>query len=120
MSKKPRHPSSFMLPIAGPNSDPVWQPVADVYRTVTGWLVKFELAGVDPGDVEITVENTRLTVTGMRRDWTFEEVCSHYSMEIAYNRFERSLELPCNLERAHLDMEYRNGILLVRVTTKEE
>jgi HSP20 family protein len=36
-------------------------------------------------------------------------------MEIAYSRFERSVELPCNLDRADITTEYRDGMLLVRI-----
>jgi HSP20 family molecular chaperone IbpA len=38
-------------------------------------------------------------------------------MEIAYNRFERAIELPGDLSQAQLDLEFRDGILMVRVTT---
>jgi HSP20 family molecular chaperone IbpA len=41
-------------------------------------------------------------------------------MEIAYNRFERTLELPCDLERARITMECREGMLLLYVKTREE
>jgi HSP20 family molecular chaperone IbpA len=36
-------------------------------------------------------------------------------MEIAYNRFERTIELPCDVESARWTMDYRDGILLVRL-----
>jgi HSP20 family molecular chaperone IbpA len=39
-------------------------------------------------------------------------------MEIAYSDFERSLELPCDLGRADITTEYRDGILLVRIATE--
>jgi len=37
-------------------------------------------------------------------------------MEISYNRFERSLELPCELDQMAVDTEYRDGMLIVRLT----
>jgi HSP20 family protein len=93
----------------------VWQPAVDIYRAPDGWVLKFELAGVTRDDVAVEVKGSRLTVAGVRRDWIMEKTCCHYSMEIAYNRFERTIELPCELERARLEMELRDGILLVRV-----
>jgi HSP20 family molecular chaperone IbpA len=36
-------------------------------------------------------------------------------MEIAYNRFERTIELPCDLARAQITVECRDGMLLLRV-----
>jgi HSP20 family protein len=95
-----------------------WRPSADVYQTRKGWLVKFDLAGVRPGDFALEVQGSRLTVHGTRRDCTLEEGCSHYRLEIAYSRFERSLDLPCNLQRAAIATDYRDGMLLVHVHTE--
>ena len=93
-----------------------WQPHADVYRTRTGWLVKLDLAGVRPEDVSVRLRKCGLTVSGIRRDWTVEDAAGHYLMEISYNQFERSIDLPCDdMERARFEMEFRDGILLVRL-----
>ena len=95
-----------------------WRPSADIYRTKDGWLVKFDLAGVKAGDVTVAIQGRRLTVSGIRRDSIFEEGSSHYSMEIFYNRFERSLLMPANLEKARVTVGAREGLLLVRMITE--
>ncbi|HEX4595039.1 MAG TPA: Hsp20/alpha crystallin family protein [Bryobacteraceae bacterium] len=95
-----------------------WEPSADVYRTRDGWLLKFDLAGVRPEDVTVSVSGRHVKVTGVRRDTIVEEGCSHYVMEISYNRFERSLEMPVNLADARVTIEARNGLLLVRMITE--
>ena len=97
-----------------------WRPAADIYRTRTGWLVKYDLAGVKREDIEVTVRGSQITLNGFRRDWRLEDGCSHYSMEISYNRFERTLELPCDLEGAQIKLEGREGILLVRLICEGE
>jgi HSP20 family protein len=96
----------------------LWRPSADVYRTRDGWLLKFDLAGVHPEDVTVTVRGRRVSVSGVRRDLIVEEGCSYYSMEISYNRFERWLEMPADLEHARVTLEARNGLLLVRMITE--
>jgi HSP20 family protein len=96
----------------------LWQPSADVYRTRDGWLLKFDLAGVRSEDVVVAVSGRRVSVSGVRRDLMVEEGCSYYSMEISYNRFERSIEMPVDLENAQVVLEARNGLLLVRMITK--
>src|SRR5262245_40337385 len=106
---------ALFLPAAGAVGEAAWRPPADVYRTRGGWLIKFDLAGVRPEDVVVTTQGPRLTVRGTRRDWCLEEGCSHYQMEIAYSHFERTLELPADLERARVTAEHRDGMLLVRV-----
>jgi HSP20 family protein len=95
-----------------------WEPSADVYRTQKGWLLKFDLAGVHPEDVTVTVSGRRVTVSGVRRDKIVEEGCSFYTMEISYCRFERSLEMPVNLANAGVSVEARDGLLLVRMITE--
>lgn len=93
-----------------------WQPAADVYRTDRGWLVKFDLAGVRRNDVRLTMRGSNLTLTGCRRDEMIEEGFSHYRMEIAYSCFERTIEMPCDLARAEILTEMRDGMLLIRIT----
>lgn len=117
MSERSKRRSVFVVPISAQGLGVTWQPAADIYRTPSGWLLKFELAGVTRDDVAIEIRGSRITVAGVRRDWVMEECCAHYSMEIAYNRFERAVELPCDLANARLDIEFRDGILMVRVTT---
>jgi HSP20 family protein len=113
MSKQRRVWPAALAEISTP-----WQPSADVYRTNDGWLVKFDLAGVDAADVAVTIRGRRLTISGVRRDSFFEEGWSHYSMEISYNRFERSLLMPANLENARVSIAAREGLLLVRMNTE--
>ena len=62
----------------------------------------------------------RLTVRGARRDWLAEEGCCHYRLEISYSRFERTLELPCNVEAARITTDYQYGLLVVRIETEGE
>jgi HSP20 family protein len=96
-----------------------WQPLVDVYRTPSGWLIKYELAGVRPEDVSLSINGACLTLHGTRRDCCIQEGCCHYRMEISYSHFERTVELPANLERAQPTSEFRNGMLLVRVEKED-
>ena len=90
-----------------------WCPAADVYRTKMGWLVKYDLAGVDPNEIQLVCHGSRLTISGSRRDVVVQQHLCSYSMEISYNRFERTLELPADIETAMTRTEYRHGMLLV-------
>jgi HSP20 family protein len=106
---------ALFLPAAGPCPEGWWCPAADVYRTRKGWLVKLDLAGVRPEDVSLEVKGRHMRVRGTRRDCAIEEGCRYYQMEIAYSHFERTLEVPCDLERADISTEYRDGMLLVHI-----
>lgn len=111
---------SLFLPVAGTVRDLLWRPAADVYRTHTGWVVQFELAGVRPEDLEVCVCGNVLTVRGVRRGCLPASACQTYQMEIACGPFERSVVLPCDLERAQITTEYQHGILLVHLSTEAD
>ena len=98
---------------------PAWHPPADVYSAPWGWLVKFDLAGVRLEDVRLSVQDSRMMLSGTRRDTVCEEGCCHYRLEIAYSRFERTLEFPCSIDGAKIEIESREGMLLVRVKMEE-
>jgi HSP20 family protein len=95
-----------------------WEPSADIHRTRDGWLLKFDLAGVQIQDVAVSIRGRWVSVTGVRRDSFVEEGSSYYSMEISYNRFERSIEMPANLESAQVTISACDGLLLVRMVTE--
>src|SRR5262245_56719300 len=117
---------ALFLPGVEACQDAPWRPNMDVYRTKGGWLVKFELAGVRAEDIDLQVLAGRMLVRGVRRDSVLEApqksgapTLVHYRMELSYSRFERSVELPCDLKRADITTEYRDGLLLVRIETNE-
>lgn len=103
-----------------PARDRGWQPAVDVYRAKWGWILKFDVAGVRTEDVHVHLGETTVTVSGVRRDYMIEEGCRHYSMEITYSRFERTVELPDRLNAARVALDSRDGILFVRIEVSEE
>lgn len=97
-----------------------WQPAVDVCRTARGWLLKYELAGVLPEELELSIRGRTVSLRGARRDMRVEERQESYCMEISYNRFERTLELPCDLSAMEVSSEYRDGMLLVRLACQDQ
>lgn len=98
----------------------LWNPAADVYRIRDGWLVKLDLAGVKSDDIEITLDGALLRVSGLRRDSFCGEGISHYQLEITYSRFEKIIQFPCSIERATVERDYRDGLLLLHLHENEE
>jgi HSP20 family protein len=105
------------LPMGGAQrpSERHWTPAADVYRTREGWLVKVDLAGVSPDEIEITVAGRVLVIAGIRRDAHCSETVSYHQIEITYSRFEKTLSFPCEIEGARVERAYRDGLLIVRL-----
>lgn len=93
----------------------LWYPAADVYETPEGWLVKVELAGVSADDVKIDVQGNHLYIAGCRKDRTCAAGVSYQQMEITYSHFEKNLEFPASIERAKLEYNFENGLLMVHL-----
>src|ERR1043166_3446469 len=93
----------------------LWCPAADVYRTKDGWIVKVDLAGVKPSDVEVTVDGDILRLRGSRRDATCGEGVSHYQLEITYSRFEKMIQFPRSMEHASIERDDRDGLLILQL-----
>lgn len=106
----------FWQPAAG-HPQAAWRPAADLFRCDCGWLAKFDLAGVRPEAIDVCVQGSKITVSGERRDCRVYEHQEAHLMEIAYSRFERSIELPEQIGQAEIRTEYRDGMLLVHVLT---
>ena len=84
-----------------------------------GWVLKYELAGISPHEVELIVRGRQIVVRGLRRDAHIEEAQQSYSMEISYNSFERTLELPCELDTMRVSTDYRDGMLIVQLRCED-
>jgi len=98
----------------------LWCPAADVYRTKEGWIVKVDLAGIKPADIEVTIDGPILRISGSRRDGTCGEGISHYQLEITYSRFEKMIQFPRSIEHASIDRDYRDGLLILRLREEQE
>src|SRR6266404_9719476 len=98
----------------------LWCPAADVYRTKDGWIVKVDLAGIKPADIEVTIDGPVLRISGSRRDGTCGEGVSHYQLEITYSRFEKMIKFPRSIEQATIERNYHHGLLILRLVEEEE
>jgi HSP20 family protein len=96
-----------------------WEPQIDVYETRDAVMVKAELAGVRPEeiDVELSAEGTTLTLRGIRREERSEGAgrVIYHQMEIYLGRFERVVNLPrgARVDRDAVDANYQSGYLIV-------
>jgi len=93
----------------------LWSPAADVYRTRDGWIVKVDLAGISSDDLQITLRGTTLELRGLRRDSSYADGISYQQLEITYSRFEKKIQFPCSIEKATLERDYRDGLLVLKL-----
>jgi HSP20 family protein len=92
-----------------------WVPNTDVYATDSGLVIKVELAGMHSEHLEITVEGSRLRISGNRPDGCRAAKASFLVMEINYGPFESVLELPAGYDLSVAKAVYVNGFLRIDV-----
>ena len=95
-------------------------PSMDVKETDDQVLVSAELPGLDPKDVELTLENGVLTIKGQKREETEkkegETVLAH---EIRYGAFSRSMALPGEVLADKASASFDKGVLKITIPKAE-
>jgi HSP20 family protein len=79
-------------------------------------LVRAELPGVKPDDVEITLSRGVLTISGQRKAEQEQQGQGYYVRERRYGSFRRSLMLPEGIDESKINARYEDGVLEVRIT----
>jgi len=92
-----------------------WVPNTDVYSTDTGLVIKVELPGMKSENLEITVEENRLRISGTRPDCCRPPQCTFLIMEISYGPFESVIEMPPGFDLGQAKAVYVNGFLRITV-----
>ncbi len=97
-----------------------WSPAVDIYEDAEGLSLRFDLAGVEPKDVDIRFENGVLTIKGERRLEKEEQKDNYHRVELSYGTFNRSFSLPPTVNAEQIKAEAKNGILTVHLPKKPE
>jgi HSP20 family protein len=96
-------------------SGAAWSPAVDVRETENGIMVSTELPGLKSEDVNITVENGVLSISGERKqEWEEKDGESHM-IERQYGRFERSFRLPRTVDTEKVSAKLENGVLNIEL-----
>ncbi len=75
------------------------------------FIVRTDLPGIDPKDVDIKVAGGVLTIKGSREEKTEKKKASYLRREIRYGSFERAITLPEGIKAEDLKANYRDGVL---------
>ena len=87
-----------------------WMPDVDIKEEDTRFVLYADLPGIDPKDIEITMDNGVLAVKGQRA-LDKEEVCAGYKrVERACGTFYRRFSLPDTVDAEHIEATGRNGV----------
>ena len=92
-----------------------WAPAVDVLQRDGDLVVRAELPGVSPEDVDITLQNRVLTISGQRREEQEEQRGGYYVRERRSGSFSRSMTLPEGVDEDSIRARYENGVLEVTI-----
>jgi len=96
-----------------------WVPPTDVSEDTGSIEITMELAGVDPDDVRISLENNVLTIRGEKRQEDEQDDERVHRIERIYGMFQRTFVLPNTVEADRIEARYENGVLTVRIPKSE-
>jgi HSP20 family protein len=96
--------------MAGGRTAPSY-PAINVWTNEDAAVITAELPGVDADDIDISVVNDSLTLSGERKAEGLEEGDQYHRRERGYGKFTRSFQLPFNVEADHVEALFENGIL---------
>jgi len=97
-----------------------WAPPVDIYETEDAIVLKAELPGIDPKDVEVRVEDNTLYLKGERNYEKEINEQNYHRIERSYGSFARSFSLPNSISAEKVKAEYKDGLLTLTMPKREE
>lgn len=97
-----------------------WLPSLDVAETKNELVVKAEVPGMDPKDIDISLSDGVLTIKGEKRQEKEEKEADYHVVERSYGSFMRSVQLPKEVQSDKISASYKNGILRITLPKSEE
>jgi HSP20 family protein len=97
-----------------------WTPAVDVSETPQAVVVKAEVPGMEPKDINISVTGDVLTLKGEKKAEREEKEENYHLVERSYGSFSRSMVLPAAVEVDKIEAKYEKGVLTVTCPKKEE
>jgi HSP20 family protein len=90
-------------------------PAIDMSETKKAYKITAELPGLDPDEVEVTVDQGILRIAGEKKEERDEEEQGYRLSERSYGAFERALTLPTAADPNKISAKFKNGVLTIIV-----
>jgi len=94
-------------------------PAVNIWASDQDVVVEAELPGVDPANLDITVAENILRLTGSRKPEELKPGEVSHRQERASGEFTRSFRLPYAVDSGKVDASYEKGVLTVRLPRAE-
>ena len=95
------------------SAEQVWKPLVDIYETAKDIVVLVEIAGMSKDNINVTMENALLKISGVRPDYSPSTKMKLHQMEIDYGRFERIVKISIPIDTKNIRAQYKEGFLQV-------
>jgi HSP20 family protein len=93
-----------------------WSPPIDVYETEESYIISAEVPGLAREQVELAVEDSRLTIQGRREGTAVTSGARHYhQVERGYGAFRRTFEFAEQIDADHVTANLADGVLTVSI-----
>lgn len=97
-----------------------WTPAFDVYEDKDNVYVRAELPGMRKEDIQVSLHNGSLSVSGERKSEVKFKDAEVYRAERFFGRFQRTITLPTPVAMEKIKAQYKDGILDVTLPKAEE
>ena len=97
-----------------------YAPPVDIYEDEHNITLKLEVPGIDEKDIDVSVENSTLTVHGERKIEKEEKEENFRRIERQYGSFTRSFTLPSSVDSGQVSAHYDKGVLKIKLAKKAE
>ena len=97
-----------------------WAPSVDVSETAKDVVVKAEIPGMDPKDIDVSVHGDVLTLRGERKKEQEEKGENFHRIERSYGAFSRSIRLPAEVDVGKVNATYKDGVLKINLPKTKE
>ena len=95
-------------------------PSIDLAEKDNELVVKCEVPGMDPKDIDISLSDGVLTIKGEKKQEREEKGADYHLVERSYGSFSRSIQLPKQVQSEKISASYKNGILKITLLKSEE
>ena len=110
----------FESPLTRTSEFPGWTPAFDVYEEKDNFVVKAELPGMKKEDINVSLHDGELLISGERKSETKSDGTEVYRSERFFGRFQRTVSLPATVDPTKVKAEYKDGVLTVTLPKSEE
>lgn len=97
-----------------------WMPALDVSETKDSLIIKAEVPGMKPEDIDISLSGDLLTIKGEKKQKTEEKKESFHRIETRYGAFSRTIRVPVSVNSDKIEASYDKGVLKIVLPKKEE